>query len=129
MTETFRTTFDLTGFDPTTASIDGLWGTDNVGVDILLNGVSLGISLPGVIVGNFSSLHAFTIASGFQSGVNTLDFVVFGDAPPSAFRAELSGAADTAAAVAEPGGLDLLGIGLVALGLGRLRHYVTSPAR
>lgn len=41
VTRTFRTTFDLTGLDPTTAVINGLWGVDVFGEDMLLNGVSL----------------------------------------------------------------------------------------
>ena len=37
----YQTTFDLTGFDPTTASILGQWAMDNSPVDILINGVSI----------------------------------------------------------------------------------------
>src|ERR1041385_6085670 len=40
---TYETTFDLTGFDPTTAVITGQWSTDNTGQDIVLNGTSLGL--------------------------------------------------------------------------------------
>ena len=35
---TYRTTFDLTGLDPLTASISGKWATDNAGLNILING-------------------------------------------------------------------------------------------
>ena len=44
---------------------------DNLGLDILLNGVSTGITSPG-----FTSYTPFTITSGFLPGMNTLDFVI-----------------------------------------------------
>jgi hypothetical protein len=70
---TYRLEFDLTGLNHTTAQIDGDWATDNLGLDILLNGVSLGI--PN---GNqFTVLTRFTIPAGhaaFRPGVNSLEF-------------------------------------------------------
>jgi len=91
---TFVTTFDLTGYDPSSAVIYGTWGTDNQGVDIRINGVSTGISLPGVIVNNFSDLHAFTISGGFKKGINTLEFVIEDNGSLSAFRTALTCDAD-----------------------------------
>jgi hypothetical protein len=91
----YRTTFDLTGFDPATAQITGQWAVDNAGVDILLNGVSTQISRPGTL--NFFNFSSFSINSGFRSGLNTLDFIVFNQATgfpnPTALRVELSGTA------------------------------------
>lgn len=105
------TTFDLTGFNPATASISGLWGVDNEG-EIFLNGVSTGITLTGIVVGNFNVLHPFTISSGFVSGINTLTFAVFDGGSPAAVRADLSG---SATAVPEPAmwGLMIVGFGMV----------------
>jgi len=51
---TYRTTFDLTGLDPTTAVLTGRWTSDNGGVDILINGVGTGISYDG----NFGAFSA-----------------------------------------------------------------------
>ena len=49
---TFRTTFDLTGMDPSTAQIDMSVGTDNQLLDIKINGISTGHKLLGVVLGN-----------------------------------------------------------------------------
>jgi len=69
----YQTTFDLTGFDPTTASITGVFSTDNNLTDVLINGISTGITSD---FSGFGSVNPFSITSGFQSGVNTLDFIL-----------------------------------------------------
>ncbi|MDG2123008.1 MAG: immunoglobulin domain-containing protein [Verrucomicrobiales bacterium] len=89
---TVRTTFDLTGFDQTTANITGRWSTDNGGVDIIINGFSTGQSNDG----NFGVWHDFFLdfPSDFVAGVNTIDFVFnnAGDAPnPGGLRIEMIG--------------------------------------
>lgn len=68
----YRLTFDLTGLDPATVVITGVWATDNPGPDILVNGVSSG----QVNAGNFDALTPFSISTGFLAGLNTLDFKV-----------------------------------------------------
>lgn len=68
----YRTTFDLNGFDPSTASITGQWAADDTGLDIKINGVS-------TLQSTNSTLNPFSINSGFISGLNTLDFLVFND--------------------------------------------------
>jgi hypothetical protein len=90
----YRTTFNLTGLDPTTAVITGQWTSDNAGTDILLNGASTHNSQDG----NFGAwAGTFTITGIFQDGINTLDFVVNNagsSVNPTGLRVELSGTAD-----------------------------------
>ena len=92
----YQTTFDLTGFDPTTASIVGQIGADNTVTHVLLNGQAVGYT-PTNVGNNFSSLNALSISSGFISGVNTLEFLVHNDPGdsynPTGFRAALNGMA------------------------------------
>src|SRR5690349_9161638 len=58
----YQIAFDLTGFNPSTASITGQWATDNNGGPILLNGVSTGLTTGFT---DFSFWTPFTISSGF----------------------------------------------------------------
>ena len=116
------TTFDLTGYDPTTAAISGLWGVDNEG-EIFLNGVTTGITLTGVVVANFDQLHAFSINTGFIAGINTLTFGVFDAGPPAAVRADgLVLSANPLAAVPEPAAWALMIAGFVMVGASMRRR-------
>jgi hypothetical protein len=83
VTRTFRTTFDLTGYNPSLTSITGIWSSDNTGVDILLNGVGTGNT-----AGNFTQFYPFSVGAGFVEGVNTLDFVVNDVGVISGFRVD-----------------------------------------
>jgi hypothetical protein len=119
---TYRTTFDLSGLNPLTASITGGWSSDNNGVGIFLNGVDTGNL--GTSFTQFSAGFApFSILSGFLPAVNTLDFVVYNGGGPTALRVELSGTADPLSQGVPDGGLTgmLLGLGIAALGLIRRR--------
>ena len=69
----FRTTFDLTGLDPATARIDGMWTCDQYG-SIQLNWTETGNTLSD---GGYTALHQFSVTNAFVSGVNTLDFRVY----------------------------------------------------
>ncbi|WP_165219530.1 hypothetical protein [Aquisphaera insulae] len=106
---TYETTFDLTGFDFTTAHITGQYSSDN-SVEIYLNGVDTGIGQNYETV--FKSLHSLDITSGFIAGINTLQFVVYNipinSNNPTGIIAQLSGTA----AVPEPASASL---GLIAI--------------
>lgn len=111
---TYSTTFDLTGLDPNTARISGNWSTDNLGVDILINGASTGNIINNAY--SFQSFHAFAITSGFVSGMNTLEFVILNQGGPTGLRVEIAGTADSGGTpVPEPSTMMLLGSGLVGL--------------
>lgn len=92
---TYQTTFSLTGYDPGQVVLRGGWATDNTGLDILVNGVSSGITCSG-----FGGLNPFTITNGLVADVNTLDFII-NNAPatpnPTALRVDLRGLVKLAA--------------------------------
>jgi hypothetical protein len=80
---TFRTEFDLTGFDPASAKIDGRCGADNYLVEIRLNGhkVPLGDELalrPDLV----SQTCPVRIDKGFVAGHNIVEIVVENADPP-----------------------------------------------
>jgi hypothetical protein len=83
-TYVYRTTFDLTGFDPTTLKISGMWAADNSGTDVRLNGASLGITASG-----YAPLTSFTIDGGFVAGMNTLEFEILDIGCHNGLRVEL----------------------------------------
>lgn len=89
----YRTYFVLDTTDPADAILRGKASVDNAIVDILLNGVSTGVT---DIVG-FAGFTEFQIMSGFVAGSNVLDFVVTNIATtgynPEALRVELDGVA------------------------------------
>ena len=117
---TYQMSFDLTGFDPATAAISGIFGVDNDGA-ILLNGNTV------ASVGNadFATPKLFTMNTGFVSGLNTISIRMDNAGDPSAFRVEFSSAtANTTfqplvftevASVPEPGTGVLLTAGLAAI--------------
>jgi hypothetical protein len=114
----YRTTFDLTGFNPYSAMITGQWTTDNNGLNILINGTGTGFTTP--LAAFNQGFFSFSITSGFVAGINTLDFVLFNESGPTGLRVEfLSGSADP---IPEPATMLLLGSGLIGLaGYGRRR--------
>ena len=122
---TYQTTFDLSGFDPSTVALDGSWTADNYISQVSLNGIPVfsysgGCGSPGNWV--WSGTSPFSITSGFVSGINTLSFNVTNDAcantPPHAnptgLLVDISGTGAPASAP-EPG--NALPVAVVGLGL------------
>lgn len=111
-TTSIELTFDLTGLDPSTASISGLWATDNEGSDILLNGQSAGNKSVG-----FTAFTSFSIPPGslFVSGLNTLDFLVHNDRGPTGLRVEMTGQASPVGVPDSSSTLTLLSVSVGAL--------------
>jgi hypothetical protein len=108
----YRITFDLRGLNPSTASISGLWATDNEGLDILLNGKSTGNKSVG-----FTAFTSFSIPPGslFVSGLNTLDFLVHNDGDKTGLRVEMTGQALPVEVLDSSSTLTLLSISVGAL--------------
>lgn len=115
---TYQTTFDLTGYDVSSASLDLKIAIDNSITDVLINGVSTGFSIAFGYPA-FQSWSNLTISSNFLAGVNTLQFLAVNSGGPGAFRVEASG---NATAVSEPGVGVLFGLGLMGLAMTRKRQ-------
>ena len=100
----YRTTFSLPA-NAANVMISGLWGTDDPGLDILINGSSTGQTSAG-----FSSLVGFSVTSGFNVGLNTLDFLVaqVGGGPTGLRVDDIRGKYD----VPEPASLLLAALGM-----------------
>lgn len=118
---TFTHTFDLAGYDMSTASLSGFWGADNFGTARLNGNVisSIAFGYPA-----FQSLTAYVATSGFVAGLNKLSFDVtnlgvYSSRNPAAFRAEVL---VTATPVPLPAPLALLAAGLGVLGLAGWRR-------
>jgi hypothetical protein len=73
---TYRTRIDLTGFDSSTAHIEGRLAADDYVAEILLNGKT--VPLPAGTRGPFlyAKWLAFKIDGGFVAGENTLEIVI-----------------------------------------------------
>ncbi|MEN6307939.1 MAG: lamin tail domain-containing protein, partial [Anaerohalosphaeraceae bacterium] len=86
------TTFDLTGWDPGTALITLYLAADNRVDDVLINGLSTGITCL-----SYNQWYGpFVINSGFIEGLNTLQFVFTNegaDVNPAGLRIKLEGTA------------------------------------
>jgi hypothetical protein len=60
-----------------------MWATDNFGPDILVNSIPNGQTSP-----SFSSLTPFTLTTGFQAGINNIDFIVVNQGGPVGLRVD-----------------------------------------
>ena len=108
----YRTTVDLTGFSAPSALITGRWAADDGGGDILLNGISKGLTTNNA----FSAYTNFTLNSGFVPGINTIDFKWHDDIGPGGLRVEfLTATANLNSQTPEPASIALMLSGVAAL--------------
>ena len=114
----YRTTFTLPSSNYV---VSGQWATDNTGVDIKINGQSTGNHIGSVsdnpATNGFQGYTLFTVSSGFQTGQNTLDFIVYNahyDAFPNDNPTALRVDGITATVAPEPSSFAVFGF----LGLG-----------
>lgn len=113
-TYTYSLSFNLTGYDASSAALAGRFAADNTAV-VLLNGTQIGSS------NGFTSWSSFgtTAGNGFVAGNNTLQFVVTNWAQnggnPTGLRVEFT--SSNVAAVPEPEtyAMMLAGLGLVGV--------------
>jgi hypothetical protein len=113
---TYQLAFDLTGLDPATASISGIYGTDNDG-SISLNGNA---PVATTVFAAFGATTAFSLTSGFVAGLNTINVRMNNGGDPTAFFVQFNSA--TASALSStpepptvlPFCLGLLGLVLLA---------------
>jgi hypothetical protein len=69
----YKTTFDLAGYDPSTAFINLRWAADDIMVGMRLNGTPLSI---GPVSGGYTVWSPLSITSGFVQGVNIFEVLV-----------------------------------------------------
>jgi|LNFM01.1.fsa_nt_gb hypothetical protein len=112
----YQLTVDLTGFDPDSAVISGIFGTDNDG-SIALNGNA---PVATTAFAGFGAPTAFTFSDGFVAGLNTITVAFNNGGGPTAFHVQFSTA--TASPVPLPGALGLLAGGIAGLGFLRGRR-------
>lgn len=96
---TYRTVFDLTGFDPSSAQIGISLAADNSVTDVILNGTSLQIT-----AGSFTAFTSATINRAFVPGVNILDVILNNlgaSGNPSGLRVEFSSSSAATPVTAE----------------------------
>jgi hypothetical protein len=107
----YQTTFDLTGFDPSTVTIQGTAFVDNALDDVVLNNSAQ----TGFLGGSYGPGQSvsFSFTGGFIPGINTLDFTVNNSNPsPSGLNVTMTGTADIAA-VPEPTCIGRIGFALL----------------
>ena len=116
---TYATQFTLPPLtNLSTVSIGGMWASDDSGLDIEINNIST-----GQVSAGFTTLVPFSITSGFQIGLNTIEFLVNNAGGPSGLRVDkIQGSFSL---IPEPTTIGLAAIGLAAATLTR-RRFLAS---
>ncbi|ACV34198.1 PEP-CTERM sorting domain-containing protein [Accumulibacter sp.] len=110
---TWTLSFNLSGYDPLSASFSGRWATDNSG-QIKLNGTLLAVGSSS----GFNTWTNFSSTGGsFATGLNTLDFIVTNLAQsggnPTGLQVQFLSSSVTPVPEPESYGMLLAGLGLV----------------
>ncbi|BBO33881.1 PEP-CTERM sorting domain-containing protein [Lacipirellula parvula] len=117
---TYATQFTLPPLtNLSTVSVSGLWATDDPGVNIEINNISTGQLSAG-----FTTLVPFSITSGFQIGVNTIEFLVSNAGGPTGLRVDK--VVGSYQLVPEPATIALGGMALVGVVALRRRGRTAS---
>jgi hypothetical protein len=120
----FRQSFDLTGYDPTTANLQFRWACDDTNAftgavgwtpQFALNGG--GLQGAGTC-GPYALGSSVSLTNGFVSGLNVLDFYVQGNGLFDGFGLQTERfTAAPATTVPEPSTVALLAAGLLGIGV------------
>lgn len=129
----FRQTFDLTGFDPSTATLSFQWAADDSGEGFAdrgnwvpkfkLNGGGFqATQWPGTATYGLS--NPVTLSNGFVAGLNVIDFYVEGNGVTDGFALKPLSftASPVTAPVPEPESMALVAAGLTVVGLAARRR-------
>ena len=119
------------GYDPATAVISGLWATDDLGLDIWLNGASTGNAQGKA---TFYWFTPFTITSGFEQGLNVFDIYLSNGVASTGLRFEITSAtvqanAAPTAQVDEPDSLTIFVFAIGGALLWRRHLYLKFATR